>query len=117
MGSLVSTSNPNGGILNTIGSLGVFTTSSMGFDILSDGLGGNTFYALLTSATGTPAFYTVNPATGAATLVGAINATRPYSLAIAPNSSVPDSGSSAALLVLALVGVTLIRRRLKVAAK
>ncbi|MFL6519438.1 MAG: DUF4394 domain-containing protein [Chthoniobacterales bacterium] len=66
--TLVIQEPPNTGTLHTVGSLGVNTTDNVGFDI-SQGTG--TAYASLTSGT-TPGLYTINLATGAATLVGTI---------------------------------------------
>lgn len=105
---LVSTINPNAGFLNTVGALGFNTTDLTGFDILSDGLGGNTAYALLTAPSGIASLFTVNLATGAATSVGVISqapAQRPYSLAIV--QPVPEPGT--ALFGLALIGASLSR--------
>jgi hypothetical protein len=59
---------PNQGMLHTVGNLGVSTTDNVGFDI-SQGTG--TAYASLTVGT-TTGLYTINLATGAATLVGTI---------------------------------------------
>ena len=108
--TLVSTLNPNVGSLTTVGALGVPTTDLVGFDILSDGVGGNTAYALLTLPGGSPGLYTINLATGGASLVGAINdqVVRPYSLAITPPAPVPEPGT--ALFGLALIGTALTRR-------
>lgn len=109
---LVSTLNPNAGSLNTIGALGVNTSDLTGFDILSDGLGGNTAYALLTATSGVASLYTVNLTTGAATSVGAINppatTARPYSLAIVQPPPVPEPGTL--LFGFALAGACLTRR-------
>jgi hypothetical protein len=59
---------PNGGILKTVGSLGVDTTDNVGFDI-SPGTG--IAYASLTVGT-TTGLYRIELASGAATLLGAI---------------------------------------------
>ena len=59
---------PNGGILNTVGALGVDTTDNVGFDI-SPGTG--IAYASLTVGT-TTGLYRIELANGAATLVGSI---------------------------------------------
>ena len=109
---LVSTLNPNAGSLQTVGALGVDTTAFTGFDILSDGIGGNTAYALLTASSGIASLYTVNLNTGAATAVGVISQTaaiRPYSLAIV--QPVPEPGTL--LFGFALAGVCLTRKRRK----
>lgn len=67
-GSLTLLSSPNGGALTTVGSLGVATLPSIGFDIdPSD----ETAYASLTTGVSS-SLYTVDLTTGAATLVGAI---------------------------------------------
>lgn len=63
--ALYTTSNPNGGILTTVGNLGVDVTASNGFDF---GGKSNTGYALLTVG-GSNGIYTINKDTGAATLV------------------------------------------------
>jgi hypothetical protein len=69
--ALVTQNPPNNGTLNTVGSLGVDAQSPSGLDI--DGATG-TAYAVLTTA-GAPAFWTINLATGAATLVGSTEST------------------------------------------
>ena len=83
-----------------------------GFDILSDGLGGNTAYALLTATSGIASLYTVNLNTGAATVIGVIGqaaASRPFSLAIPP--AVPEPGTL--LFGFAILGACLKRNRRK----
>ena len=103
--TLVKTANPNGGALETVGALGVNTSDMTGFDIFTDISGGNTGYAILTSG-GSPSLYTVNLLTGAATSLGAVGATRPFSLAIA--QPVPEPGTIC--FGLGLIGVCLSRR-------
>ena len=68
---ILATQNPpNNGTLNTVGPLGVNTTSLVGFDIES---GTNLAFASLTAAgAAVSQLYTLNLATGAATLVGTI---------------------------------------------
>jgi Domain of unknown function (DUF4394) len=66
--TLVYQDPPNTGQLHTVGPLGIGTTDNVGFDI-SQGTG--TAYASLTVGT-TTGLYTVNLASGAATLVGTI---------------------------------------------
>ncbi len=67
-GSINSTpQSPNTGVLNAVGPLGVdVTEDGANFDIAFDGKA----YATLTTATGTPGLYTLELATGAATLAG-----------------------------------------------
>jgi len=65
--TLVYQDPPNSGQLHTVGNLGVNTNDMVGFDI-SQGTG--TAYASLTQ--GSAALYTINLASGAATLVGTI---------------------------------------------
>ena len=66
--ALVIQDPPNGGILNTVGSLGVDATAVPGFDILTVG-GVDTAYAVL-SVGGATGFYRIALGTGAATLIG-----------------------------------------------
>lgn len=111
--TLVSTTQPNNGVLNTVGSLGFDTNDRTGFDILSDGSGGNQAYALLTSQGGVASFHSINLTTGAATSIGTIGqgAVRPYGLAIAQPSAVPDGGATLGLLGVALGGMMAARRK------
>jgi len=97
LGILARTSNPNGGVLDTVGALGISTNDYTGFDIVTSTTGANTAY--LSANTGrSTSLYTVNLSTGAASLVGAINASNLYGLAVSP---VPEPGS----LLLAAAGV------------
>ncbi|MBN8724561.1 MAG: DUF4394 domain-containing protein [Acidobacteria bacterium] len=61
---------PNSGTLNTIGSLGVDTTSAAGFDI--SGRSGIAYASLNVSPATTSSLYSVSLTTGAATLIGTI---------------------------------------------
>lgn len=108
---LATTSNPNGGVLNTIGALGLDTNQFASFDILSDGVGGNLAYASLTSGSST-GLYTINLNTGAATLVGEIMADQVTGLALVQPLAqlVPEPGSLA-LLSLAALALTMSRRK------
>ena len=69
--TLVFQDPANTGLLHTVGNLGISTTDNVGFDI-SQGTG--VAYASLTVGT-TTGLYTINLASGAATLVGAIGDT------------------------------------------
>jgi hypothetical protein len=66
---LVTQNPPNTGTLNTVGALGVIVTSAVGFDI--SGVTGIAYASLSTGPTINP-LYTINLATGAATLIGNI---------------------------------------------
>lgn len=109
---LVTTLDPNAGSLQTVGPLGVDTSAFTGFDILSNGVGGNSAYALLTAASGIASLYSVNLNTGAATSIGVISQTagqRPFSLAIV--QPVPEPGTLLFGLALAVACLTRQRRR------
>lgn len=108
--ALVSTLDPNGGALSTVGPLGLNAGELTGFDILSDGFGDNSAYAILSPAGSAASLYRIRLDTGAATAVGNVGlpaAARPFSLAIV--QPVPEPGT--ALFGLALAGVTVLRRR------
>jgi hypothetical protein len=68
LNALLVQSNPNGGILNTVGPLGVDTTDNVGFDISA---ATGVAYASLTVGA-TTGLYTINLGSGAATLIGTI---------------------------------------------
>lgn len=101
--SLVTIAN-SAGILTTVGALGTDTDIYTGFDIFTDAGGIDTAYAILTGLDGLGGFYTIDLATGQASLVGDLGFTNQvYSLAV-----VPAPG------VLALIGLGMIpayRRR------
>jgi Domain of unknown function (DUF4394) len=100
---LVSTTNPNGGVLNTVGALGVDADDFLGFDIYTAG-GVNTAYASLRVG-GLQSLYTIDLNTGAATAVGALGADMLRGLAVA---TVPEP---ATLTLVALAGLALLGRR------
>ena len=67
--------SPNSGTLFTVGSTGVVSNANVGFDIATSG----TAYATLNNpTTGVTSLYTVNLATGTATLVGALAGNTTY---------------------------------------
>ncbi|HLO41446.1 MAG TPA: DUF4394 domain-containing protein [Phycisphaerales bacterium] len=81
--ALVKLAN-NAGTLTTVGSLGIDTDIYTGFDIYTAG-GVDTAYAILTAPSGAASFYTIDLATGQATLVGELGmGTQVYSLAVIP---------------------------------
>lgn len=94
LNTLVTTSNPNGGVMNTVGLLGFDTDENVGFDILTDGAGVNTAFASLFVG-GVQGFYGINLATGAATLIGNTLTGPLNGLAV---SNVPEPGSLALVL-------------------
>ena len=94
-GVLAVQSPPNNGTLNTIGNLGVFSTNQVGFDILG---GSGTAFASLTNANGISSLYTINLATGAATLVGGIGTGQTIT-GLAAVSDVPEPTTLSLLFV------------------
>jgi hypothetical protein len=69
-GGLNSNPSPNTGQLFTVGPLGVNTTANVGFDIA--GSTGAVYASLTPSGANTTNLYTINLATGAATIIGQI---------------------------------------------
>ncbi len=93
----------NAGTLNTVGLLGVDTSVYTGFDIFTSN-GVDTAYAILTGTSGLPGFYTINLATGEASLVGALGAggtDQVYSLAVIPS---PAAGLALSLGLASFAG-------------
>ena len=109
--TLVSTSNPNGGALSTVGALGVDTGAALGFDILTD-LAVNTAFAAL-NVGGVNSLYGVNLATGASTLLGVIANTTPlWGLAVVPGrNAIPEPGSLALVGLAGLAALATRRRK------
>jgi len=112
--TLFNTSNPNGGVLTTVGLLGPTSTQNVGFDI--SGLSGIA-YASLTSPTGGAgsSLYTVNLTTGTASLVGAIDAGLTLR-GIATSAIVPEPASVAMVGIGALMAFGYAARRRRAAA-
>lgn len=112
-GNLVTTSNSNSGILNTVGSLGFGSTSAvssfMGFDILSDGYGKNTAYAILDPSGSRPrALYQIDLATGAATSRGTLgNGSTTYNSLAIVQPQIPEPCSLSIACGLMIVGLHL----------
>ena len=98
----------NTGVLGSVGPLLAVNTSDLvGFDVFSPSSGVNTAYATLTPAGGSVSnLYTINLATGTASLVGQINGgTLVTDIAVVP---VPEP---TALAAIGLAGVAFMRRR------
>ena len=102
--------SPNTGQLFTIGALGFNTSDLAGFDI--SGLSGTAYAALTAPAGNASQLFTINLATGAATLVGTIGGGVPLAdLATLPGATAaPDAGSSLLLLSMGVAAVGVARR-------
>lgn len=103
---LVTQNPPNNGTLNTVGPLGVDTTAVLGFDIDP---AGNTAYAAL-QVGATSSLYSINLATGAATLIGPIGAGLTVrGLAVSAigafGNAIPALSTSMLILLMALLAV------------
>jgi hypothetical protein len=108
LGALVLVGSPNGGAVNTVGSLGIGAISAVtGFDIVTMGGVNTAFFSAILDGSTFSRMYTINLASGAATLVGTIGGTALSGLAIQP---VPEPGSWA-LMVTGLAGLGIIARR------
>lgn len=114
LGQLVTITNPNGGTVNTVGSLGIGAfTSVTGFDIVTLGGVNTAFFTALRDGALTSQLYTINLGTGAATLVGDIGGgAGVQGLAL---TAVPEPGTWA-LMMTGLVGLGVVSRRRKRAA-
>jgi hypothetical protein len=109
LGQLIRIAAPNGGAVNTVGSLGIGPIASIGgFDILTlNGVNTAYFTAMLSGAMSSQLF-TVNLDTGAASLVGDVAAMGGVQgLAL---TAVPEPATSA-LLLAGLLGIGAVARR------
>jgi hypothetical protein len=115
LGTLVTIAPPNEGVVNTVGGLGLgFAPTVNGFDIVTVG-GVNSAFLTAFGGGAVPltGFYSVNLASGAATLVGTVGvAGGLQGIAIVPSSTVPEPGSLGLVATgLAVGGLALRRRR------
>lgn len=115
LGNLVEITAPNGGLVNTVGSLGFgFSPTIAGFDILTVG-GMNLAY--LSAVDGNASrFYRVNLETGAASLVGNVRVAGGLQ-GIAVGTAVVPEPSTWALMATGLAGLVVGARRRRAAAK
>lgn len=111
LGQLITITNPNGGTISTVGSLGIGAfTGITGFDIFTSGGTNTAFFSAAFAGSGTSRLYTLNLGTGAATLIGDIGGgSIVEGLSI---QTVPEPGTWAMLLVgLGAMGIVARRRR------
>ena len=89
---LLTTSDPNNGILSVVGPLGVDASAMNGFDIQTNNDGSNTALATLTVGTATN-LYSINLTTGAASSLGALtglpSGSTVLGLAVRPPTTAP----------------------------
>ena len=94
-----TTSNPNGGVLSTVGAMGTTSSQNVGFDI--SGLSEIAFASLQSPTGGGSSLYEINLGTGAATLIGSIDTgmvLRGIAASPAVNTStVPEPGTLSAI--------------------
>jgi hypothetical protein len=102
-----NTSDPNNGVLTTVGPLGVSSSQNVGFDI--SGLSGLAFATLASPTGGASSLYGINLTTGAASLVGTVgNGLTLRGIALSP-AAIPEP-SSLALACVGLAGAALYAR-------
>jgi hypothetical protein len=100
---------PNNGTLNTVGPLGVNASDLAGFDI--SGLTGTAFASIVAPAGALASLFTINLATGAASLVGTVGASGAL-VDIAAVTAVPEpSVALTTTLGLAVIAFAMRRRR------
>jgi Domain of unknown function (DUF4394) len=103
------TPSPNGGVLTTIGTLGFNTSDLVGFDV--SGISGIAFASLTPPTGGASQLFTINLATGSATLVGTIGSGLTLTGLAANVGVVPEPASLTLLSIIALGMITVVRRR------
>jgi trimeric autotransporter adhesin len=100
---LLTTADPNGGVVSDVGAIGVDAAATNGFEIATGSDGTNSAVAVLTVG-GAPTLHTINLGTGAATSVGAVTGLNAgesiRGLAAAPPATAPAQATGE------LLGVT-----------
>lgn len=106
LGILVTQAPPNNGTLNTVGSLGVSTTGTVGFDILFPG---NLAFASLQAPGGFSSLYSIDLTTGRAALIDGIGTNQVVTgLAV---SDIPEPGTTTLVGCGLLAAIFAYRRR------
>ncbi len=109
--ALLLSSNPNGGVVGTVGAgLGSPIGVNIGFDILTGG-STNTGYLVDTTGANAANFYTVNLTTGAATSLGIVARDFTGGFAIDQLSAIPEPSTYAAFVGALGLGFAAYRRR------
>lgn len=111
LGQLIMISNPNGGTVATVGSLGIgIFLAITGFDIVNTMGNLNVgFFSAATTGSAGSQLYSVNLATGAASLVGAVGLSAPLQ-GLALTTVVPEPGTWA-MLAMGLASLAAVARR------
>lgn len=108
LGQLIRIATPNGGLINTVGSLGIGAiTSITGFDIITVNGINTAYFAAMSAGSVMSQLYTVNLETGAASLVGNVGGGALEGLALTP---VPEPGTWA-LMATGLIALGTVARR------
>ena len=108
LGQLIRIATPNGGAINTVGSLGIGDIESItGFDIITVNGINTAYFAVMSAGSAMSQLYTVNLETGAASLVGNVGGRALEGLALTP---VPEPGTWA-LMATGLIALGTVARR------
>ena len=110
LGQLILVNNPNGGTVTTVGNLGIGVFGAVtGFDILTQNGVNMAYFAARLDGAAMSTLFSVDLATGAATMLGAVGSDRPLQgLAL---TAVPEPSTWALLGTGLLVLAALARRR------